>query len=119
MKNNDLDDILKEKFISLQDADLNPSMVPEVMQRIVALAPPEPLEIPQERVIKGDWLVAVAATIGAFVLANSLQVLPIEALSEMLPLELLGRYAQSASALILPLAGFVTLMPVAWMMLED
>lgn len=119
MNNNELDDLLKKKFASLQDPGPNASLVPEVMLRIADLAPPAQIESAQKRLTSGDWLVIVAASIGALIFLSCLQVLPVDSLSVVLPLELLGRYAHTASALLLPLAGFAAFMPVAWLMLED
>lgn len=124
MNNNELDDLLKKKFASLQDPGSNASLVPEVMLRIADLAPadlapPGEIESAQKRLTSGDWLVIVAASIGALIFLSSLQVLPVDSLSVVLPLELLGGYAQTASTLLLPLAGFAAFMPVAWLMLED
>ncbi len=117
MNNNELDDLLKEKFKPLRVPPAGPSLVPKIMSAVAAVPSPEALLEPKG---KGqDWILAVALVLGALVCASSFSALDQQALASLLSIEDLGRYAQLATSLLLPALIAVVVLPVAWLATED
>ena len=119
MDNKRLDQILKQKFQSLQDTGTQPTLVPDIMAQVAALPDVALEQTPVKDGIGSHWIVLLGALIGGTIFALSLQALPAELLTALLPLTLLGGYAHTFTALLVPLVATAALTPVAWLMLED
>lgn len=121
MNNNDLDDLLKSKFKSLQTPPLGASLVPDIMTAVAAAPVLEALLPKQNK--RHDWVVVLALLLGALVCLPSFNAVDVQALSAMVPTEVFGTYSQvvtnAATNLLLPGLVALVMLPVAWIMIED
>ena len=119
MDNKELDSILKNKFQSLQRPEDDVNLVPDIMAQVATLPQVDAQSNPVAPRIGLNWILLLAVLVGGGIFALSLQSLPLERLTELLPATLLGGYTSVATALIVPFVAAAGLMPVAWLMLED
>ena len=121
MDNDDLDDLLKSKFKTLQTPPLGASLVPGIMTAVAAAPELEALLPKQSK--RHDWVVMFALLMGALVCLPSFSAVDVQALSAMLPSEMFGSYGQAvksaATNLLLPGLVALVMLPVAWIMIED
>ena len=119
MDNKELDNILKNKFQSLRRAEGDVNLVPDIMAQVATLPQVDPEPSPFAPRMGLNWILLLAVLVGGGIFALSLQALPLERLTELLPATLLGGYTSVVTALIVPFVAAAGLMPVAWLMLED
>lgn len=121
MDNKELEGLLKARFASASRSADSPSLAPDIMSRVAAGADTQPQD--EQSSLGGganhDWVLAFAWLLGALVCIPSLQGLEVQSLLNLLPLEIFGAYAQTATILVLPLVGVLVLLPMAWLVLED
>jgi hypothetical protein len=121
MDNKELEGLLEARFASASRPVDSPSLAPEIMARVAAGADTQPQD--EQSSLGGgashDWVLAFAWLLGALVCIPSLQGLDVQSLLSLLPLEIFGAYAQTATMLVLPLLGVLALLPMAWLVLED
>ena len=119
MDNKELDSILKNKFQSLRQSQGDVNLVPDIMAQVATLTQVDAESKPVAARIGLNWILLLAVLVGGGIFALSLQSLPLERLTELLPATLLGGYTSVVTALIIPVVAAAGLMPVAWLMLED
>ena len=124
MDNKGLDELLVQKFKSLQVPPEGPSIVPDVMSSVVQAADPldgntVDVDAALTESPNQDWVLVFAGLLGALVCLPAISGLEAEFILTALPLEWFGGYADFAASLALPLFFMLSLLPMGYLLLDD